>query len=140
MATVRHTQTHTQTLTLFFKTSLTTNLLSAASSLTAGTTATVAVLRDGVELVVGSVGDSRALLCRKGRALKLTHDHTPDRKDEKERYIHTHTHTHTVSEYTSCIPVFTPVTCLDVCVCVCVGQDQAERGAGDVEQPGPGHR
>ncbi|XP_067118068.1 protein phosphatase Mn(2+)-dependent 1K, partial [Osmerus mordax] len=56
-----------------------------ASSLTAGTTATVAVLRDGVELVVGSVGDSRALLCRKGRGLKLTHDHTPDRKDEKER-------------------------------------------------------
>ncbi|KAF7657180.1 hypothetical protein LDENG_00030650 [Lucifuga dentata] len=56
-----------------------------ASFLTAGTTATVAVLQDGVELVVGSVGDSRALLCRKGRASKLTNDHTPDHKDERHR-------------------------------------------------------
>ncbi|KAL0970610.1 hypothetical protein UPYG_G00244400 [Umbra pygmaea] len=56
-----------------------------ASFLTAGTTATVAVLRDGVELVVASVGDSRALLCRKGRAKKLSIDHTPDRKDERQR-------------------------------------------------------
>nr|XP_020442305.1 protein phosphatase 1K, mitochondrial-like [Monopterus albus] len=56
-----------------------------ASFLTAGTTATVAMLRDGVELVVGSVGDSRAVLCRKGRASKLTTDHTPDRKDERQR-------------------------------------------------------
>uniref|UniRef100_A0A8D3B0X4 protein-serine/threonine phosphatase n=1 Tax=Scophthalmus maximus TaxID=52904 RepID=A0A8D3B0X4_SCOMX len=56
-----------------------------ASFLTAGTTATVAMLRDGVELVVGSVGDSRAMLCRKGRATKLTKDHTPDRKDERHR-------------------------------------------------------
>ncbi|XP_047434460.1 protein phosphatase 1K, mitochondrial [Mugil cephalus] len=50
-----------------------------------GTTATVALLRDGIELVVASVGDSRAMLCRKGKALKLTDDHTPERKDEKER-------------------------------------------------------
>ncbi|TRY56202.1 hypothetical protein DNTS_002549 [Danionella cerebrum] len=56
-----------------------------ASLLSAGTTATVALLRDGIELVVGSVGDSRAMLCRKGKALKLTVDHTPERKDEKER-------------------------------------------------------
>nr|XP_019967082.1 PREDICTED: protein phosphatase 1K, mitochondrial-like isoform X1 [Paralichthys olivaceus] len=56
-----------------------------ASFLTAGTTATVALLRDGVELVVGSVGDSRAMLCRKGRATKLTKDHTPDCKDERHR-------------------------------------------------------
>ncbi|XP_044040078.1 protein phosphatase 1K, mitochondrial-like isoform X1 [Siniperca chuatsi] len=56
-----------------------------ASFLTAGTTATVAMLRDGVELVVGSVGDSRAMLCRKGRANKLTRDHTPDCKDERHR-------------------------------------------------------
>ncbi|KAF3687781.1 Protein phosphatase 1K, mitochondrial [Channa argus] len=53
----------------------------------AGTTATVALLRDGIELVVGSVGDSRAMLCRKGKALKLTVDHTPERKDEKDRYM-----------------------------------------------------
>ncbi|KAK7161329.1 hypothetical protein R3I94_004112 [Phoxinus phoxinus] len=56
-----------------------------ASLLSAGSTATVALLRDGIELVVGSVGDSRAMLCRKGKALKLTVDHTPERKDEKER-------------------------------------------------------
>ncbi|KAL6118306.1 ppm1k [Pungitius sinensis] len=55
------------------------------SFLTAGTTATVAMLRGGVELVVGSAGDSRALLCRKGRANKLTRDHTPDHKDERRR-------------------------------------------------------
>ncbi|KAM4585215.1 protein phosphatase Mn(2+)-dependent 1K isoform 1-T4 [Odontesthes bonariensis] len=51
----------------------------------AGTTATVALLRDGIELVVASVGDSRAMLCHKGKVLKLTVDHTPERKDEKER-------------------------------------------------------
>lgn len=56
-----------------------------ASLLTSGTTATVALLRDGIELVVASVGDSRAILCRKGKAMKLTIDHTPERKDEKER-------------------------------------------------------
>ncbi|KAF6132221.1 protein phosphatase, Mg2+/Mn2+ dependent 1K [Phyllostomus discolor] len=53
--------------------------------LTSGTTATIALLRDGIELVVASVGDSRAILCRKGKAIKLTTDHTPERKDEKER-------------------------------------------------------
>lgn len=56
-----------------------------ATLLTSGTTATVALLRDGIELVVASVGDSRALLCRKGKPMKLTIDHTPERKDEKER-------------------------------------------------------
>ncbi|XP_041841183.1 protein phosphatase 1K, mitochondrial [Melanotaenia boesemani] len=61
------------------------NYFKNASFLTVGTTATVAMLRDGVELVVGSVGDSRAMLCRKGRAKKLTKDHTPDRKDERQR-------------------------------------------------------
>ncbi|XP_062301273.1 protein phosphatase 1K, mitochondrial isoform X2 [Scomber scombrus] len=55
------------------------------SFLTAGTTATVALLRDGIELVVGSAGDSRAMLCRKGKASMLTKDHTPDRKDERRR-------------------------------------------------------
>ncbi|XP_076849999.1 protein phosphatase Mn(2+)-dependent 1K [Brachyhypopomus gauderio] len=56
-----------------------------ASLMMVGTTATVALLRDGIELVVGSVGDSRAVLCRKGKAHSLTHDHTPERKDERER-------------------------------------------------------
>ncbi|XP_072261616.1 protein phosphatase Mn(2+)-dependent 1K [Pyxicephalus adspersus] len=56
-----------------------------ATLLNCGTTATVALLRDGIELVVASVGDSRALLCRKGKPLKLTIDHTPERKEEKNR-------------------------------------------------------
>lgn len=59
--------------------------VSIVSRMNPGTTATVALLRDGIELVVGSVGDSRAMLCRKNKAVKLTVDHTPDRKDEKER-------------------------------------------------------
>uniref|UniRef100_UPI00358E259B protein phosphatase Mn(2+)-dependent 1K n=1 Tax=Myxine glutinosa TaxID=7769 RepID=UPI00358E259B len=50
-----------------------------------GSTATVALLRDGVELAVASAGDSRAILCRRGDATRLTEDHTPDRKDEEER-------------------------------------------------------
>lgn len=58
-----------------------------ATLLSSGTTATVALLRDGIELVVASVGDSRALLCRKGKPMKLTIDHTPERKEEKERYL-----------------------------------------------------
>lgn len=56
-----------------------------ATLMNCGTTATVALLRDGIELVVASVGDSRALLCRKGKPLKLTIDHTPERKEEKQR-------------------------------------------------------
>ncbi|KAG8134389.1 putative Protein phosphatase 1K protein [Naja naja] len=61
------------------------HLSADATLLNTGSTATVALLRDGIELVVASVGDSRALLCRKGKAEKLTIDHTPERKDEKER-------------------------------------------------------
>lgn len=76
---------------MFFKNEIL--LYCSASLMTVGTTATVALLRDGIELVVGNVGDSRALLCRKGKARKLTDDHTPERKDEKQRYEHTHTHT-----------------------------------------------
>ncbi|XP_022370031.1 protein phosphatase 1K, mitochondrial isoform X1 [Enhydra lutris kenyoni] len=61
------------------------HLSADATLLTSGTTATVALVRDGIELVVASVGDSRAILCRKGKPMKLTIDHTPERKDEKER-------------------------------------------------------
>ncbi|XP_035179808.1 protein phosphatase 1K, mitochondrial [Oxyura jamaicensis] len=61
------------------------HLSADATLMNSGTTATVALLQDGIQLVVASVGDSRALLCRKGKAMKLTIDHTPERKEEKER-------------------------------------------------------
>ncbi|XP_066272217.1 protein phosphatase 1K, mitochondrial-like isoform X1 [Branchiostoma lanceolatum] len=50
-----------------------------------GTTATVCLLRNGNELVVGSAGDSRAVLSRRGRGISLTQDHQPDRKGERDR-------------------------------------------------------
>jgi len=49
-----------------------------------GTTAVVAVIINGV-VVVGNVGDSRAVLCRGGRAIPLSQDHTPQRPDEVQR-------------------------------------------------------
>ncbi|XP_041486052.1 protein phosphatase 1K, mitochondrial-like isoform X2 [Lytechinus variegatus] len=51
-----------------------------------GSTATVALLRNGNELVLGNLGDSRAILCRNGKALRLTNDHDPEyNTKEKER-------------------------------------------------------
>lgn len=53
-----------------------------------GTTATVCLLRNGNELVVGHVGDSRAILCRDGQPLRLTNDHDPEyNHEEKERIV-----------------------------------------------------
>lgn len=50
-----------------------------------GTTATVCLLRNNIELVVGHVGDSRAVLCREGEAILLTKDHVPDVQEERKR-------------------------------------------------------
>ncbi|XP_037069478.1 protein phosphatase 1K, mitochondrial-like [Pollicipes pollicipes] len=50
-----------------------------------GTTATVCLLRAGAELVIGHVGDSRAILCRDGEARKLTTDHSAALVAEKRR-------------------------------------------------------
>ena len=50
-----------------------------------GTTATVCLIRDGIELAIGHVGDSRAILCREGYAIQLSEDHAPDNHREKER-------------------------------------------------------
>ncbi|KAL8607572.1 hypothetical protein ACOMHN_003491 [Nucella lapillus] len=52
-----------------------------------GTTATVCLIRDSSDLVVAHVGDSRAVLCRKGRALRLSHDDDPDDPKESERVL-----------------------------------------------------
>lgn len=49
-----------------------------------GTTAlAVAVLKS--KMVLGHVGDCRAILCRSGRALNLTTDHRPDIPEERSR-------------------------------------------------------
>ncbi|XP_071510606.1 protein phosphatase Mn(2+)-dependent 1K-like [Diadema antillarum] len=51
-----------------------------------GSTATVTLIRNGNELVVGSVGDSRAILCRNGKAMRLINDHEPEfNSKEKDR-------------------------------------------------------
>lgn len=55
--------------------------------LRSGSTATVALLRNGEELVIASVGDSRAILCSDGKAILLTNDHTPSCVDEKNRVL-----------------------------------------------------
>ena len=50
-----------------------------------GTTATVCLLRDSTDMVVGHVGDSRAILCRSSHALCLTFDDHPDNHEESAR-------------------------------------------------------
>lgn len=52
-----------------------------------GTTATVAILRNSVQLVTAHVGDSRALVYRKGEVALLTRDHDPEDRSERERVI-----------------------------------------------------
>lgn len=42
-------------------------------------------MRNSVELVVGHVGDSRAILCRDGDVIPLSKDHDPGDADEKQR-------------------------------------------------------
>ncbi|KAF3433083.1 hypothetical protein FNV43_RR24185 [Rhamnella rubrinervis] len=49
-----------------------------------GSTAVVALLTPD-HIVVANCGDSRAVLCRGGRAFPLSNDHKPDRSDERER-------------------------------------------------------
>ena len=54
-------------------------------ALISGTTATVCLLRQNHELVIGHVGDSVAILCRDGHAIRLTKDHHLDNLEEEER-------------------------------------------------------
>jgi hypothetical protein len=54
-----------------------------AERLTDGTTALLALLRADT-LHVSWVGDSRGVLSRRGRAVRLSEDHKPDRPDERK--------------------------------------------------------
>ncbi|MFA6066083.1 MAG: PP2C family protein-serine/threonine phosphatase [Candidatus Babeliaceae bacterium] len=60
--------------------------LDAASfnSRTQGCTAIAAVLTDG-KIYVANAGDSRAIICRAGKAIALSDDHKPNRPDEQAR-------------------------------------------------------
>ncbi|GKV05074.1 hypothetical protein SLEP1_g17117 [Rubroshorea leprosula] len=49
-----------------------------------GSTAVVVLLTDE-HILVANCGDSRAVLCRAGKAIPLSFDHKPDRSDELER-------------------------------------------------------
>jgi serine/threonine protein phosphatase PrpC len=51
---------------------------------TSGTCAIIAYI-EGDVLIVANVGDSRAVLCRKGKAVALSRDHKPSRPDERKR-------------------------------------------------------
>lgn len=50
-----------------------------------GCTANVILVDQMKKLIVANAGDSRAVLCRNGKAVALTFDHKPDNKEEKER-------------------------------------------------------
>ncbi|KAL0692291.1 hypothetical protein Bca4012_059471 [Brassica carinata] len=50
----------------------------------AGSTASTAILV-GDRLLVANVGDSRAVICRAGKAFAVSRDHKPDQSDERER-------------------------------------------------------
>lgn len=54
-----------------------------------GSTAVVCVVRGctrrPVQLLLANLGDSRAVLCRGGEAVRITRDHKPELKDEKAR-------------------------------------------------------
>jgi protein phosphatase 1G len=50
-----------------------------------GTTAVVVLLGDDGEFVCANAGDSRAVLCRSGRAIDLSTDHKPGMQSERRR-------------------------------------------------------
>ncbi|KAL8089613.1 hypothetical protein AgCh_039184 [Apium graveolens] len=59
-------------------------LLPSPESDAVGSTAVVAIVTPE-KIVVANCGDSRAVLCRKGKAIPLSRDHKPDRPDELSR-------------------------------------------------------
>ena len=54
---------------------------------TPGSTATLALIRGGYELVIGHVGDSVAILCRDKEPRRLTKDHDPSVPEESQRIL-----------------------------------------------------
>ena len=62
------------------------------ASLKSGSTAVVVLMRRGVSgeptrLYCANVGDSKAVLCRNGKAVEMSYDHKPSREDERQRII-----------------------------------------------------
>ncbi len=57
------------------------------NSKSSGSTATICILKDSVNLFIGHVGDSRAILCRSGEARKLTTDHEPSLISERVSFL-----------------------------------------------------
>ena len=45
----------------------------------------VCLISDNLHLHTACVGDSRAVLCRRGAAVSLTEDQNPAREDERQR-------------------------------------------------------
>ena len=60
------------------------NLL-RSSEYASGTTATICILKDSRQLVIGHVGDSRAILCKNGESVSLTSDHNANSLLERQR-------------------------------------------------------
>ncbi|KAD6119791.1 hypothetical protein R6Q59_025797 [Mikania micrantha] len=58
--------------------------LQAPDSDAVGSTAVVAIMTPD-KIIVANCGDSRAVLCRNGKAIPLSNDHKPDRPDELNR-------------------------------------------------------
>ncbi|CAH1446774.1 unnamed protein product [Lactuca virosa] len=58
--------------------------LQAPESDAVGSTAVVAIMTPD-KIIVANCGDSRAVLCRNGKAVPLSNDHKPDRPDELNR-------------------------------------------------------
>ncbi len=61
------------------------NAVGRGRSSSPGTTATIALIRDGYEMAIAQVGDSVALLCRGGDVRRLTREHCPSVNEERER-------------------------------------------------------